>query len=62
MVVWTRPVRDGEQVLLWLRPGMSADDLVDAAPTLAAACWAREVVVEPDPRHGHLARLTVVRS
>ena len=61
MVVWTRPVRGGEQVLLWLRPGTSVADLVDAAPTLAASCWAREVGVDPDPDHGHLVRLTVVR-
>lgn len=61
MVMWTRPVRGGEQVLLWMRPGTSVDDLVDAASTLTATCWAREVVVHPDPDHGHLVRLTVVR-
>lgn len=61
MLVWTRPVAGGEEVLLWLRPGMSADDLTDAAPTLAASCWAREVVVEPDPARRHLVRLTVLR-
>lgn len=62
MVVWTRPGPGGERVLLWLRPGTSAEDLQDAAPTLAAACWARQVVVEPDPDHGHLVWLTVLRS
>lgn len=61
MVLRTRPVPGGEEVLLWLRPGMSAGDLADAAPTLAAACWARDVVVRPDPDRGHLVRLTVLR-
>ena len=62
MVLWTRPVAGGDQVLLMLRPGTSVEDLWDAAPTLAASCWAREVTVEPDPRHGHLVRLRVLRS
>jgi hypothetical protein len=61
MVLWTRPVHEGEQVLLLLRPGLSAADLSAAAPVLAAACWAREVVVVPHPTRAALVRLIVVR-
>lgn len=61
MVVWTRPVDGGEAVLLWLRPGVSAADLVDAAPMLAAACWAAEVTVEPYPTRAQLVWLRVRR-
>jgi hypothetical protein len=61
MVLGTRPVPDGEQLLLLLRPGTSADDLVDAAPELGTACWARIVRVEPDETRAHLVWLTVVR-
>jgi hypothetical protein len=61
MVLWTRPVPDGEQLLLLLRPGTSADDLVDAAAELGTACWARVVRVEPDKTRAHLVWLTVVR-
>jgi hypothetical protein len=59
MVLWTRPVPEGEQVLLLLRPGTGVGD-VEAAD-LAAACWAREVWVEPDPERAQIIRLTVVR-
>jgi hypothetical protein len=61
MVLWTRPVHEGEQLLLLLRPGLTAADLEAAAPVLAAACWAREVVVVPHPTRAALVRLVVVR-
>jgi hypothetical protein len=48
-------------VTLLLRPGLAADDLIAAAPTLAAACWAREVRVEAHPTQAQLVALTVVR-
>ena len=61
MVLWTRPVHEGEQLLLLLRPGLTAAALEAAAPVLAAACWAREVVVVPHPTRAALVRLVVVR-
>jgi hypothetical protein len=61
MVLWTRPVHEGEQLLLLLRPGLTAADLSAAAPVLAAACWAREVVVVAHPTRAALVRLVVVR-
>ncbi len=36
-------------------------DLSAAAPVLAAACWARDVVVVPHPTRAALVRLVVVR-
>jgi hypothetical protein len=61
MLLWTKPVREGEQLLVLLRAGMSAADLADAAPVLAATCWAREVRVEAHPARAALVRLVVVR-
>jgi hypothetical protein len=61
MVLWTRPVRAGERVMLLLRPGLAAADLIAAGPALAAACWAREVLVEAHPTQAQLVALTVVR-
>jgi hypothetical protein len=61
MVLWTRPVREGEQVLVLLRAGMSAAELAEVAPVLAATCWAREVRVDPHPTRAALVRLVVVR-
>jgi hypothetical protein len=61
MVLWTRPVHEGEQLLILLRAGMSAADVATAARVLAATCWAREVRVEPHPTRAALVRLVVVR-
>lgn len=61
MVLWTRPVHEGEQLLLLLRPGLTAAHLSAAAPALAAACWAREVIVIAYPTRAVLVRLVVVR-
>lgn len=60
-VLWTRPVDEGEQLLLWCRPGTAAEDLVAARPALASACWARDVRVEPHSTRAQLVLLTVVR-
>jgi hypothetical protein len=61
-VLWTRPVPEGEQLLLWCRPGTTAEDLEAARPVLVAACWAREVRVEPHSTRAQLVLLTVVRG
>lgn len=51
----------GERVRLWCRAGTSVQDFVDAQDLLAAACWARHVVVSYDPSHTHLVILDVIR-
>lgn len=43
--LWTRPTPVGERVRLWMRPGLAAKDIENAADYLAAACMAREVRV-----------------
>jgi hypothetical protein len=60
-VLWTRPVDEGEQVLLWCRPGTAAEDLTAARPALTSACWAEDVRVEPHSTRAQLVLLTVVR-
>jgi len=60
-VLWTRPVDEGEQVLLWCRPGTTVEDLELARPALTAACWAQDVRVVQHPDRAHLVLLTVVR-
>ena len=61
-VLWTRPVADGEQLLLWCRPGTAAEDLEAARPALTTACWAQDVRVEPHATRAQLVLLTVVRA
>jgi hypothetical protein len=60
-VLWTRPVEEGEQVLLWCRPGTTAEDLELARPALTAACWAQDVRVVQHTERAQLVLLTVVR-
>jgi hypothetical protein len=61
-VLWTSPVAEGEQLLLWCRPGTAAEDLELARPALTAACWAQDVRVTPHSTKAHLVLLTVVRD
>ncbi|MBL7491946.1 hypothetical protein I6A60_03565 [Frankia sp. AgB1.9] len=61
-VLWTSARPYGERVVLWCPPGISFDDLEDARHLLAVACWATEVVVEPDPVRAHIVVLHVVRG
>lgn len=60
-VLWTRPVDEGEQLLLWCRPGTAAEDLAAARPALASVCWAVDVRVEQHSTRAQLVLLTVVR-
>jgi len=61
-VLWTRPAAEGEQLLLWCRPGTAAEDLEAARPALTTACWARDVRVERHSTRAQLVLLTVVRD
>jgi hypothetical protein len=60
-VLWTSAVPVGERVLLWCRPGTTAEDLAAARDLLATACWAQDVEVQRHPRRSQLAALVVVR-
>ena len=51
----------GERLVLWCPAGTSADDLLAARGTLAAACWASEVRIVPDHRYAHLVTVEVIR-
>lgn len=60
-VLWTSPGDYGERVVLWCRAGTTAADLEAARHLLAAACWARDVRVVPDPDHAQIVALRVIR-
>jgi hypothetical protein len=59
LLTTTRPF--GEQVYLWLRAGVSMEDLIAARPLLTAACWATDVHVARHERFAHLVVLDVIR-
>ena len=64
LVLWARPTPAGERVWLWLRPGLSLDDLEQDGKVakIAVACWAGEVrVVRASQRFAALLRVDVAR-
>jgi hypothetical protein len=61
VVLRCTPQYYGERVLVWLRTGLTAADVLAARDALAVACMAKEVRVIPDPSRAYLITLEVVR-
>jgi hypothetical protein len=61
-ILFARPTPAGGRVWVWLRPGLSLDDVAGKTPALAVACWASEVrVVRASTRYAALVRVDFVR-
>lgn len=63
-ILLARPTRAGERVWVWLRPGLSLDDLQTAGglARLAVGCWAGEVKLHHASRkHAALVRVDITR-
>lgn len=61
VLLWARPTNVGEQVWLWLRPGLCGEDLERNTPKISTACLAREVRIHVHQRWTVLARVDIVR-
>lgn len=61
LLVWARPSPVGERVQVWLRAGLSVNDLAQITEALAAACYAAEARVSVNRRFTHLVVITIVR-
>jgi hypothetical protein len=61
-ILLTRPIPDGERVLLWCPAGTSAEDFWSARISLRAACWAQDIRVTAHRRHAHLVTVDVIRA
>ncbi|MFI0484672.1 hypothetical protein [Actinomadura sp. 9N215] len=62
LILWARPVRTGERVWAWLRPGLSLADLQTRLDKIAVTCWAASVTVEAaSDRNAALVRIDVKR-
>ena len=62
LLLWARPTPAGERVWLWLRPGLSLEDLEGKAPLIAVACIAKQVrVTAASERHAALLRVDIAR-
>ena len=55
------PAPHGEAVLVWLPAGVTAESLHAQRRLVAAACYAAEARIFPDPLHRHLATVHVIR-
>ncbi|TDO27363.1 hypothetical protein EV643_1616 [Kribbella sp. VKM Ac-2527] len=53
--------KTGEAVWLWMRPGLSAEDLENKAETIASACWARKALIGRTDRNAALIRVDIDR-
>jgi hypothetical protein len=62
LLLWARPTPAGERVWLWLRPGLSLDDLEGKAGLIAVACIAKQVRVSAaSERYAALLRVDIAR-
>jgi hypothetical protein len=46
LILWARPTPVGERVWIWLRPGLSLDDLHSRLDKIAVACWATAALAD----------------
>ena len=53
--------KTGEAVWLWMRPGLSAEDLENKAETIASACWARKAQIGRTDRNAALIWVDIDR-
>ncbi len=62
LILWARPTPVGERVWIWLRPGLSIDDLLDRLDKIAVACWATAALAEAASRsNAAFVRLDIKR-
>jgi hypothetical protein len=65
LLLWAKPTLAGERVWLWLRPGLSLEDLEkdgSKAPQIAVACIAKHVrITSASERFAALLRVDVTR-
>jgi hypothetical protein len=60
-LIGTRSTNVGERVWLWLRPGLSIEELANRTEQFAAACWARDARITRSRNLATLVRIDVVR-
>src|SRR5690348_4889296 len=62
LILWARPTPVGERVWIWLRPGLSLDDLLNRLDKIAVACWASTALADAASRsNAAFVRLDIKR-
>ncbi|WP_049797305.1 hypothetical protein [Kribbella flavida] len=60
-IVGCLSTKTGQVVWLFMRPGLSAEDLENKSETLASACWARTANITRSTRNAALVRIDIDR-
>ncbi|HEX3958057.1 MAG TPA: hypothetical protein VHZ03_15695 [Trebonia sp.] len=60
-VLWVRPTKVGERLLIWVRAGLAAEDFEQHTGELRAACYAREARVIRNTRWSQLVTIDIIR-
>jgi hypothetical protein len=53
--------KTGQVVWLWMRPGLSIEDLDNKSETLASACWARKATIARSTSNAAIVRIDIDR-
>ncbi len=61
LVLWIRPTKVGVRAHVLCRAGICAEDFADNAAEIAAACYARDTRITPNPKWSHLLTLDIIR-
>ena len=61
VVLWTRPTKVGERLIVWCRAGLSAEDFSQHTGELAAACYAREARITRNTAWSQLVTIDIIR-
>jgi hypothetical protein len=61
MVLWTRPTKVGERLIVWCRAGTCAEDFEQHTGELAAACYAREARVTRSTAWSQIVTIDIIR-
>ena len=61
VVLWVRPTKVGERLVIWCRAGVASKDYEQHTDELAAACYAREARITRNPRWSQIVTIDIIR-
>jgi hypothetical protein len=61
LVLWVRPTKVGERLLVWVRAGLAAEDFAQHTGELRTACYARDARVTRNTRWSQFITIDIIR-
>jgi hypothetical protein len=61
LVLWTRPTKVGERLLVWVRAGLAAEDFAQHTGELRTACYARDARVTRNTKWSQFITIDIIR-